>query len=78
MKRFFFHIRDGKTLLKDDEGTELPDMKAAHEYAVIAARELIAALVLNGDIIDGQVFEITDDSGAIKEFLPMKSALRLA
>jgi hypothetical protein len=42
-----------------------------------AAREILAVKVRNGELIDGQVFEITDDTGAIVDTLPFKSVLRI-
>jgi len=37
MPRFFFHIRDGATLIEDPDGSELPDLAAAREEAAPAA-----------------------------------------
>jgi hypothetical protein len=41
MPAFYFHLRDGKSGLLDDEGQELPDPAAARAYAVQVARELM-------------------------------------
>nr|WP_321182289.1 hypothetical protein [Methylobacterium sp. Leaf122] len=38
MPRFFFHIRDGATLIEDPDGSELPDLAAAREEAAQGAR----------------------------------------
>jgi hypothetical protein len=43
MPAFYFHLRDGKSGILDDEGQELPDAAAAREYAVQVARELMRA-----------------------------------
>ncbi|TWF43926.1 DUF6894 family protein [Neorhizobium alkalisoli] len=77
MTRFYFHIRDGARYQEDPDGTECSDQQAAHEEAVVAAREILAVKVRQGEVIDGQVFEITDDTGTIVERLPLKSVLRI-
>jgi hypothetical protein len=40
MARFFFHVRNGKTTLKDEGGEELADVAKAVEQAAVIAREL--------------------------------------
>lgn len=78
MKRFFLHIRDGATLLEDPEGTLLPNVEAACEEAIQSAREILASKVLAGEVVDGQTFEITDETGAMCATLAFKDAMRLA
>lgn len=58
MARYFFHIRDGDTLIEDTEGIDVPDLEAAREEAVEAAREIVAERALEGKASEGQVFEI--------------------
>lgn len=49
MARYFFHLRDGDTLLQDDEeGEELPSLDAVRLYAVESARELLNEAALGG------------------------------
>ncbi|SEM71244.1 hypothetical protein SAMN04515666_12016 [Bosea lupini] len=63
MPRYFFHTRDGENVELDDEGTELPNEKAAKD----AAKELLAGLNLeklpNGDHMELAVV-VKDDAGA--------------
>jgi len=77
MSRFYFHVRDGDEFIEDSEGIDLPSLEAAHGEAVLAAREMIAERVLQGDVIDGQVFEIADEKGFVLESFPLKSVIRL-
>ena len=42
MARYFFHTHRGKSIHEDDVGQELPDLAAAGQEAVNAARELFA------------------------------------
>ncbi len=34
MARYYFHIRDGNNLIRDEEGTELPSLEAARAEAI--------------------------------------------
>lgn len=77
MPRFYFHIRTGDTLHEDPEGEEFSTAKHAVDEAVLAARELIAAKVIAGEAIDGQVFEITAEDGQVVGRLPFKSVVSL-
>lgn len=63
MPRYYLHIRDGEQLIEDYEGIDLPSVVSAKGEAEDAAREILAAGVRAGDIIDGQEFEIYDAWG---------------
>jgi hypothetical protein len=54
MPRYFFHGLDS-----DEEGCELPDASAA----CAAARETFGELIRGGEIIDGGLFEVVDETG---------------
>lgn len=41
MPLFYFNLNDGRRLIADPEGTNLPDQAVAHEYAVQVAREIM-------------------------------------
>jgi hypothetical protein len=40
MPRYYFHTRDSRTML-DDEGVELPGLKAAREAALVNSGEIL-------------------------------------
>ena len=48
MARYYFHIKDGAELIKDQEGTELPTPDAARRQALKSARELWANAIRSG------------------------------
>lgn len=77
MARYYFHVRDGEQFEEDPEGAEFQTVDNAIREAFLAARELIAAKVLAGEVIGGQVFEIADDTGQVIEKVAFRSALRL-
>lgn len=78
MPRFFFHIRHADDLIRDLEGTTLTDIDAAYEEAITSARQILSDKLRAGEVLDGQRFEITDESGRIVGVVPFKSAVRLA
>ena len=77
MVRLFFHIREGNRMSKDPEGAEFENVEAAHMEAVRSARELLSQRVLNGEEIDGQVFELTGDDGTVMATVRFRDVLRL-
>jgi len=73
--RFFFNIRDGDTLIRDDEGLMLPDIETAREEARSSAQELAVEEFKATRHVDGRVIEITDPQGRVIETVPLKSIL---
>lgn len=78
MPRFFFNIRNGDDYIADPDGTELADLDAAVEEALTGARELLSEIVRLGKLVDGQSFEITDETGAVVWIVPFKDAVRFS
>jgi hypothetical protein len=64
MPRFFFHVHDG-TSIRDDEGTDLPDMFAAQEEAIRLSGALLGEM--GGKFWNGTEWslEVTDDAGRL-------------
>ena len=63
MPRFFFHLEDAGTHLKDEEGMALPDAEAAWYQAVRSVRDLIRADLHLGSSWRGRRLEIEDEQG---------------
>lgn len=77
MPLYFLHIRDGVHLIEDPDGSDLPNVEAAYSEAVANARDILASKVRAGEVVDGQVIEITDENGTVKATLLMRDVLRL-
>jgi len=77
MPRFYFHIRDGNFREIDPEGVEFASLEHAVLDARKAAREILAEKLIADEPIDGQRFEIADESGEVVETVMFKSVLRL-
>ena len=65
MARYFFHVRDGNTLLKDDEESqEFPNLEAVRLEALQAAREILSEAALSGHAGSlNQHIEVVDEAG---------------
>lgn len=77
MPRYYFHIRTADAFIRDPDGSDLSDLDAARVEAGESARHLLAELLRNGQVLDGQVFEISDEAGTILERVPFRSVIRL-
>lgn len=77
MPRYYFNIKTANGLIRDPDGSDLPDLAAARLEAEKSARDLLADLLRDGAVLDGQTFEITDIGGAVLETVSFRSVLRL-
>lgn len=75
MPRFFLHIDDGTQRIEDEEGSDLPDLAAARDEALFAARQLWAAAIRDGRDLGVRRFLIAEGDGSIIDTLPMDEAL---
>ncbi|WP_105437292.1 hypothetical protein [Neorhizobium sp. T25_13] len=77
MPRYYFHVREGGVLGKDPKGTKFANLDDAYDYAVKAAREVIAEVGLANDVIDVTRFEITAEDGTVLREVLFRSAVQL-
>jgi hypothetical protein len=63
MPRFFLHIRDGQDLIKDLEGSDLPDIRAAREEAEAAILEMLADRIKGRPFPAQPIIEVYDLGG---------------
>jgi hypothetical protein len=73
MARFYFHVRDGETFTKDDEGVDLPDLEAVRWEAEQGARGFKKLFESRG-ALDHQCFEVTDEAGVVVLIYPFHQA----
>ena len=68
MARYYFNFRDGDSLVRDDEGLELPDVEAVQNVAIRAltdiARDEGRAASGSGDARDMEI-EVRNDDGPV-------------
>jgi len=75
MPRFFLHIEDGTQRIEDEEGSELPDLAAARQEALKAARQLWAASILDNRDISMRRFLIANADDDVIDTVAMDDAL---
>jgi hypothetical protein len=73
--RFYLHQRTWASKIEDPEGSDLPDLDAARDEAVKAARQLLAAAVLKGAAPQGIGFEISDELGRNLLYVAFRTVL---
>jgi hypothetical protein len=75
MMRYFLHIEDGLERIVDEEGSELPDLAAAREEALVSARQLWAAAIIEQRDLSERRFLVTNNVGDCLLELPFLDAL---
>jgi hypothetical protein len=65
MRRFFFHIRDGSSLISDDEGMEFADASAVENEARLSANDIASQYMRANRSTVGLKIEVESDSGAV-------------
>lgn len=74
MPLYYFHITNGREAFRDPEGVELRDLRAAHDYALADARDMIRENPLGGQAWAEWTFEITDACGRYVLTVPFAEA----
>jgi uncharacterized protein YabE (DUF348 family) len=78
MPKYFFNIREGDELSKDEEGAEFPDDESARAEGEAGAREVLAEIITENGTADSRVMEVTDEAGTVVAEIPYKSLLAAA
>jgi hypothetical protein len=75
MPRYYFHVREGSTLNRDEEGQDLPNAEAARREAVSASREILGDKLLHGGSLDHRTIEIADETGHVVDMVNTRDVL---
>ena len=62
MPRFYFHVRDGADI-RDEAGTELPDIDAARNQAIASSAQMIGDLGRKFRLSEFWQMTVTDENG---------------
>jgi hypothetical protein len=76
MPCYFFNVYDDVVAI-DEEGVELPDLAAAHEQAIKAARELASAELTRGTLYLKHRIEVEDEDRRPVLTLPFRAAFKI-
>jgi hypothetical protein len=74
MPRYYFHLTDGKEVLKGEEGIEFPGNAAAREEALRLAQNLKEGTLAPGCSWDGWFISIVDKHGHEVDRVPVAAA----
>lgn len=75
MPRYYFHVRDGADVSRDEEGQTLPDVEAARREAICTNREMLGERLLHGGSLNHRQIEITDETGHVVDVVTAADAL---
>lgn len=78
MPRYFFNLRYGREIIRDDHGDELPDDQVALERALDTAKELLRGGADTAESWNHCVFEVTNDNGEAVWRMPVLDAVTVA
>ena len=73
--RFYFNQATRQGYIEDPDGSELPDLEAARAEAILGARHLWAAAIVEGKDLTGERFEVSDEDGRVVLEVPFVDAL---
>jgi hypothetical protein len=77
MSRFYFHVRDGDVVVRDNMGADLEDAEAVRFQARCVARDLLAQAICADMKINGREIIVVDEAGADVLHLPVRDVLKL-
>lgn len=75
MPRYYFHVREGGEISRDQEGQELPDAEAARREALSSGREILGEKLLHGGSLDNRTIEIADETGRVVDIINVNDVL---
>lgn len=75
MPRYFFHVREGNLLHRDEEGQQLPDAEAARAEAISSVREILSEKLLHGGALNHRTIEIADETGHVVDVVNSRDVL---
>lgn len=75
MPLFYFHHQRRGELLRDPDGSEVPDVVAARNEALDAARELWSSAILTGSDLTDDTFVIAEEATGYILMVPFIDAL---
>jgi hypothetical protein len=75
MPRYYFHVREGSDLSRDEEGQDLPNADAARREAINSSREILGEKLLHGGSLNHRTIEIADATGHVVDMVNSNDVL---
>ncbi len=73
MPHYYFHVREGSDLSRDEEGQDLPE--AARREAINSSREILGEKLLDGGSLNHRTIEIADETGHVVDVVNSNDVL---
>lgn len=77
MPTYYFHLRDAGQTFADEEGADLPNLAAAEERSVAAARDILSFEVRRGSASLHAQIDVIDEDGHTVLVTPFRRAVRI-
>jgi hypothetical protein len=77
MAHYFFHLHEGATQVRDEEGREFADLAMAVQCATAPAREMLGHDIASGILSLGSQIEIVNGQTGVSVSVPFKSVLSI-
>lgn len=74
MTLYFFHLDDGGEILIDEDGIDLPDLRAAKAKALCIARDTLSHDLRSGTVDLSLCIKVEDRVGNLVHSLPLDQA----
>jgi hypothetical protein len=76
MERYFLHLKKaGVGILEDEEGSDLPDLQAARDEALRAARDIVADAIKAGSDLNTEAVIVANGQGRELDRVPLTAVL---
>ena len=75
MPHYYFHVREGADLSRDEEGQDLPNADAARREAINSSREILGEKLLHGGSLNHRTIEIADETGHVVDVVNSSDVL---
>ncbi|MES2473312.1 MAG: hypothetical protein V4601_10805 [Pseudomonadota bacterium] len=75
MPHYYFHVREGSDISRDEEGQDLPNVEAARREAISSSREILGEKLLHGGSLNHRTIEIADETGHVVDTVSSNDVL---
>lgn len=75
MPKYYFHVRDGAEISRDEEGQILQNLEEARREAFNSAREMMSERLLHGGSPARKQIEIADETGHVVDVISVREAV---
>jgi hypothetical protein len=72
MPRYHLNFRKADQFVLDQNGEELPDLKAARKEALLSAKDILAEMIRSGERVADARIEISDDRNQVLEVVSVR------